>query len=239
MSTIAIAGGTGLLGRMLVSELRTRGHEVRALSRSSKEHPIDLETGRGLEAALAGADVVVGAANGPPSSRAKAVLVEGTKRLLEASEAHHVCVSIVGIEKVPMGYYRVKVAQEGAVKASGRAWSIVRATQFHELIGGLLLGPAARRVRLRSSALLQPVAAREVARAIADVAEGPPCRDTLEVAGPEVLTLGALSDARGGGVPLPLPLPPRLGRALRAGALTSGAPDVRGTTSFAQWLTTG
>jgi uncharacterized protein YbjT (DUF2867 family) len=239
MSTIAVAGGTGVLGTMVVSELRARGHEVRALSRSSSEHPVDLETGRGLQAALAGADVVVNAANGPPSSRAKAVLVEGTKRLLDVSEAHHICVSIVGIERVPASYYRVKVAQEQVVKTSGRAWSIVRATQFHELIGALLRGPAVRHVRLRSSALLQPVAAREAARAIADVAEGAPRHDTLEVAGPEVLTLSALSEARGGGVPLALPLPPRLGRALRAGALTSVAPGVRGTSSFAQWLTTG
>ncbi|MGI8579776.1 MAG: SDR family oxidoreductase [Solirubrobacteraceae bacterium] len=239
MSRIAIVGGTGMLGTVLVSELRARGHEVRALSRSSREHPVDLESGRGLEAALAGADVVVGAANGPPTSRAKRVLVEGTKRLLDASEAHHVCVSIVGIENMPMGYYRVKVAQEQAVRTSGRPWSIVRATQFHELIGGLLRAPAARHVRLRSSALVQPVAAREAARAIADVAEGAPRYDTLEVAGPEVLTLSELSDARGGGVPLALPLPPRLGRALRAGALIPGAPGVRGTTSFAQWLTTG
>ena len=172
MSAIAIAGGTGTLGALLVGQLRERGHQVRSLSRGSAEYPVDLTTGRGLERALDGVDVVVHAANGPPSRRAAAVLVDGTRRMVEASAAHHVCVSIVGIEDVPLGYYRVKMAQEEVVRSSGRSWTIVRATQFHELLGGLVRAAAACHVRLRSAARFQPVAAAEVARGLASVAEG-------------------------------------------------------------------
>jgi uncharacterized protein YbjT (DUF2867 family) len=138
MSTIGIAGGTGTLGALLVSQLRARGHDVRSLARGSTAYPVDLTTGRGLERALDGADVVIQAANGPASKRAAAVLVDGTKRLLDASTAHHVCAPIVGIEHVPAGYYRVKVAEEAVVRSSGRSWTIVRATQFHELLGRLV-----------------------------------------------------------------------------------------------------
>ena len=166
------------------------------------------------------------------------MLVDGTKRLLEVSEAHHVCVSIVGIEAVPLGYYRVKVEEEDVVRSSGRSWTIVRATQFHELLGGFVRAAGARHVRLRSAALFQPVAAAEVGHAVADVAEGSARHTTLNVAGPEVRTLSELSDLGASGLPLPLPLPPRLGRALRAGGLTIDTPDVRGSTTFSAWLAT-
>lgn len=241
MSTFAVIGGTGTLGRPLVAELRRRGLEVRVLSRGSAEHPVDLVSGQGLGRALAGVDVIVNAANGPPSRRAEAVLVDGTRRMLEISPAHHVCVSIVGIEDVPMGYYGVKVAQEEAVRASGRPWTIVRATQFHELLGRLVQGTARFRIALRSQALFQPVAVSEVATALADFAQTPRPHATLSVAGPEVLSLSQLGGAAGPAgpaIPLPVPLPPRIGRALRAGALTTQTPDVQGTITFARWLST-
>lgn len=209
----AIAGGTGTLGRPLAAALRADGHDVRALSRSAPEHPVDLTTGSGLAAALDGVDVVVHAHNG-----SKAVLLDGTRRLLWAADAHHVLVSIVGIEDVPFPYYRWKLAQEELVKTSGRPWSIVRATQFHDLVAKL--------DRFRSKALFQPVAPADVAAVCAQVGAGDPLRDTVQVAGPERRTL----DGR-----IPLPLPPRLGRALRRGALTAAAPDHTGTTTRAQW----
>lgn len=210
---IAIAGGTGTLGRPLTEHLRRDGHEVRVLSRSAAEHPVDLTTGAGLEAALDGVDAVVHAHNG-----GKAVLLGGTQRLLWAGDAHHVLVSIVGIEDVPFRYYRLKLEQEALVRAGGRPWSIVRATQFHDLMAKL--------VRFRSRALLQPVDPRDVAEVCARVAVGPPLTGTVQVAGPERLTL----DGR-----VPLLLPPRMGRALRAGALTTATPDVTGTTTWSQW----
>lgn len=241
---IAVVGATGTLGRAVVAELRGRGRDVRLLGRSSAEHPVDVTTGAGLHDALAGCGAVVDATNAPGRG-AGAVLVEGTRRLLaaeaECGVAHHVCVSIVGIERVPMSYYRTKLRQEEAVHAGGVPFSIVRATQFHDLVAALLAGFARRRVSPRSRARLQPVDVTEVARVVADVAIGEPLGATTTVAGPEPTDLSGLARTWAThtgrrGVPLPLPLPPRLGRALRAGGLTCAEPDVHGTTGFAAWL---
>jgi uncharacterized protein YbjT (DUF2867 family) len=110
---IAIAGGTGTLGSHITSELTTRGHDVRVLSRRSQQYPVDLTSGQGLAAALDGCDVVIDdASNASAPRRAMRVLVDGSKRLLAAEQksgvAHHVGISIVGCERVPLGYYRVK-----------------------------------------------------------------------------------------------------------------------------------
>jgi uncharacterized protein YbjT (DUF2867 family) len=242
---IAIVGGTGTLGRRVVQQLDARGHETRALSRSAPEFPVDLTTGAGLDVALEGCAVVVDASNGPPSRKAAAVLVDGSRRLLEAEAragvAHHVCVSIVGIEDVPMAYYKVKVAQEAVVEAGAVPWTIVRATQFHDLLGMLLAAAGRWRVLPAASARFQPVAVGEVARVVADVATGEPRRGRLSVAGPEVHDLAALGrawrEARGRRtIAVPVPLPGRAGKALRSGALTCAQPDVRGSGTFATWL---
>src|SRR5690348_3468426 len=116
--TIAIVGGTGTLGRQVAAELEARGNRVRPLSRHAPEYRVDLATGDGLGPALAGCDVVVDASNS--SARKPAgILVDGSRRLLEAEAAtgvkHHVCVSIVGCDQVPMGYYRAKSDQERVV----------------------------------------------------------------------------------------------------------------------------
>jgi len=128
---IAVVGGTGTIGRRIAAVLARDGHEVRALSRSAADYPVDLTTGAGVAGALEDCDVVIDASNGPPR-KARAVLVEGSRRMLEiearARVRHHVCVSIVGIEDVPMGYYRVKVEQERVVENGGVPWTIVRST---------------------------------------------------------------------------------------------------------------
>jgi uncharacterized protein YbjT (DUF2867 family) len=244
-STIAVLGGSGTLGAPLVAELRARGHDVRSLSRSSAEFPVDLTTGAGLGTALAGCEVVVDASNNPSRRGAKATLVEGTERLLEAGAAagvtHHVGISIVGCDRAPMGYYRVKTEQEQRVADGALPWSIVRATQFHELLAGLFDAAARFRLLPGLPAKLQAIAAAEVALAVADVAERPPRRGRLEVAGPEVVELRELARtwraATGRrGLIVPVTMPGRLGRALRDGALTNEQPDVRGTITFADWL---
>lgn len=231
-----------MLGVPLVAELERRGHDVRAVSRSSPAHRADVTTGEGIAEAVAGAGVVIHAQNGPPSKKASGAMVEGSRRLIAAAPAaHHVCVSIVGIERVPLAYYAVKLAQEAAVREHASAWTIVRATQFHPFATLAVRAAAKRHIRLRSSARLQPVDVADVARALADVAEQPPRRTIVDVVGPEVLTLSEIADRAVNGtaaLPLPVPWPPRLGRALRAGALTSDDPDVRGTTTIAQWLST-
>ncbi|MFG2718805.1 SDR family oxidoreductase [Streptomyces sp. NPDC048416] len=243
---IAVAGGTGTLGRHVVEELRARGHRVRVLSRRSAQYPVDLSTGEGLVAALAGCDVVVDAANSTSPRSMRATMVDGTRRLLDAERAagvgHHVCVSIVGCDRVPMPYYKVKTEQEALVTAGGVPWTIVRATQFHELAASAFAATVRARFLLASKGVtLQPIAAVEAARAVADAAGSAPCLGRIEVVGPERTDLRALATAwraatARSAVLLPVPLPGRLGRALRAGHLASDHPHARGTIGFAQWL---
>jgi uncharacterized protein YbjT (DUF2867 family) len=242
---IAVAGGTGTIGRRIAAVLAREGHEVRSLSRGATEYPVDLTTGAGLEAALEGCDVVVDASNGPPSSKARAVLVEGSRRMLEAETRagvrHHVCLSIVGIEDVPMAYYRVKVEQERVVESGGLPWTIVRSTQFHDLLGALLSAAGRRHVLPAAGAQFQPVDVDEAAAAVAAVATDAPRLGRATVAGPEVHDLRSLGrmwrEATGRrAIEIPIPLPGKLGRALREGRLTCADPDARGTRTFAAWL---
>jgi uncharacterized protein YbjT (DUF2867 family) len=239
---IAIVGGTGTVGRPIAAELAGRGHETRVLSRSG-EYPVDLSTGAGLAAALAGCDAVVDASNA--QKRARKVLVEGSRRLLaaeaEAHVGHHVCISIVGCDQVPMGYYKVKTEQEQVVQDGPVPWTIVQATQFHELAATALAAAARFRVLPVPRMKIQTIAAAEVARAVADVATAAPARGRIRVAGPQILTGAELARTwrRVTGqtaLLVPVPVPGRLGRALRDGGLTTSQPDVRGTTSFADWL---
>jgi len=254
---IAIVGGTGTLGRHVTDELAGRGHETRVLSRSGA-YPVDLRTGAGLAAALDGCAAVVDASNS--QKNAAEVLVEGSRRLLAAEATagvgHHVGVSIVGCDQVPIGYYRVKTEQEAVVTGGPVPWTIVAATQFHELVAAALAAAGRWHVLPVPRAQLQTVAARDVARVLADVAAATPARARLQVAGPQILTVRELAliwrEVTGtSAVLVPLPVPGRLGRALRSGALTAGAlpagalpagaltagPAVfRGTLTFADWL---
>jgi uncharacterized protein YbjT (DUF2867 family) len=240
---IAVVGGTGTLGRKVTDELDQRGHEVRVLSRSSPDFPVDLVSGQGLASALAGCGAVIDTSN--TQRHARQVMVEGTARLLAAEQqtgvGHHVCISIVGCDRVPMGYYRVKVEQERVVERGSVPWTIVRATQFHELVGGLFTTVARYRVLPVPAMPLQPVAAAEVGRVLSDAAESDPSGGRISVAGPQVLSVRELagiwlSDTGRSAVLLPVPLPGSTGRALRTGALTPGEADVTGVITFADWL---
>jgi uncharacterized protein YbjT (DUF2867 family) len=239
---IAIVGGTGTLGRHISAELAGRGHEARVLSRSG-EYPVDLTTGAGLSAALAGCDAVVDASNA--QKRAREVLVEGSRRLLaagaEAGVGHHVCISVVGCDQVRMGYYQVKTEQEQVVQDGPVPWTIVQATQFHELAASALAAAAKFRILPVPRMKIQTIAAADVARAVADGAAAAPARGRVRVAGPQILTGAELARTwrRVTGrtaLQVPVPVPGRLGRTLRDGGLTTSQPDVRGTTSFAEWL---
>lgn len=240
---IAITGGTGTLGRQVAEELRGGGHEVRVLSRHAPQYPVDLTTGAGLDKALAGCDVVIDASN-DSSKTAAATLVEGTRRLLAAGQAagvtHHVCVSILGCERVPVGYFRVKAEQEETVARGPVPWTVVRAAQFHEYVAAMLGAAARYRVIPVPRAVLQPVAVAEVARVVADVAVGGARRGQVSIAGPEPATVRDLARtwrraASRRAALVPLPLPGAAGRALRGGALTDPRPDVRGSLTFAAW----
>jgi uncharacterized protein YbjT (DUF2867 family) len=242
---IAITGGTGTLGRMVAEDLDRRGHEVRVLSRGAPRYRVDLSTGEGLDAALADCATVIDASNAASARQAEQILVRGSGRLLEAEQRagvrHHICVSIVGCERIPLGYFRAKAEQERVVEQGPVPWTIVRATQFHELAEATLAAAGRRHVLPLPSAVLQTVACVEVASAVADVAEKPPMLGRVEVAGPEVTDARALaatwrSVTGTRAVRLPVPLPGSLGRALRGGMLTTADPDVIGQVTFGSWL---
>jgi uncharacterized protein YbjT (DUF2867 family) len=236
---MAVVGGTGTLGRHIVDALRARRHEVRVLSRTSPDFRVDLTTGDGLERALQGCETVIDASNNT-SKAAAAILVDGSRRLLnaerEAGVRHHVCVSIVGCDLVPTSYFKVKVEQERTTEHGGVPWTIVRATQFHELVIGMLAALGSWRVLPLPRGPLQPIAAADAARAIATFAEGPPLLKRVNVAGPQIVDVRGLARvwlSHGGrGLLVPIPLPGAIGRALRAGGLTCDRPDVRGTIPF-------
>src|SRR5262245_15448020 len=186
---IVVIGGSGLIGTKLVNNLRRQGHEVVAASPSSGVNAV---TGEGLAGALNGAQVVVDVANAP-SWEDKAVLefFEISSRNLLAAEAaagvkHHVALSVVGTDRLlGSGYFRAKMAQEKLIKAAKIPYTIVRATQFFEFTGGIAKEATEGATVRLPSALMQPIAAEDVAAALADVAVGKPMNGTLEIAGPE------------------------------------------------------
>jgi uncharacterized protein YbjT (DUF2867 family) len=232
---IAIAGGTGTVGAEAVRELESRGHEVRVLTRHAPEYPVDLSDGSGLAAALTGVDVVVNAANG-----SRKVLVDGTARLLRAAKDagvhHYVGVSIIGIDRVGIPYYKAKLAQEDLIQRSDVPWTIVRATQFHPFLAHTFATSAKFGVVPCLEFPVQPVDPRELGRVLAETAEAEPLRAITQFAGPEVLSgceLARRWRRRTGSHALPVRLP--VTRAMRSGALTS--PDARrGTMTFDEWL---
>jgi uncharacterized protein YbjT (DUF2867 family) len=188
---IVVIGGSGLIGSKLVNTLRERGHDVLAASPSTGVNSITRE---GLAAAMDGADVVVDVANAP-SWEDQAVLdfFEISSRNLLAAEAaagvrHHVALSIVGSERLPEnGYFRAKVAQENLIKAAGIPYSLLRATQFFEFVGGIVQSFAVGEEIRVSPALIQPLASDDVVAALADVVLAAPVNGTVEVAGPEAM----------------------------------------------------
>jgi uncharacterized protein YbjT (DUF2867 family) len=193
---IVVIGGSGLIGTKLVNNLRQHGHEVVAGSPSTGVNTV---TGEGLVETLAGAEVVVDVANAPVwEDKAVLEFFETSGRNLLAAEAaaavgHHVALSVVGTERLLVsGYFRAKMAQENLIKASKIPFTIVRATQFFEFVGGIAhFSTEGATVRL-PAALMQPIAADDVAAALADVAIAEPLNDTIEVAGPEPIRMDEL-----------------------------------------------
>ncbi|HEY0713207.1 MAG TPA: NAD(P)H-binding protein [Polyangia bacterium] len=186
---IVIIGGTGLIGTKLGQRLRDGGHEVFAAAPASG---VDILTGAGLDAALAGKDVVVDVSNSPSFEDAAVLsFFETSARNVLPAEAragikHHIALSVVGDDRMgDIGYMRAKIAQEKAIKASQVPYTIVRATQFFEFIGAIAnTGTVGDTVRL-PYALMQPIAANDVATLLAEVVVQAPLNDTIEIAGPE------------------------------------------------------
>jgi uncharacterized protein YbjT (DUF2867 family) len=195
---IAVFGGSGLVGKQLVSVLHERGHEVVAASPSLGG--VNTVTGEGLAAALEGAEVVVDVTNAPCWDDGEDLeFFETSSRNLLSAEAtagvkHHIVLSVVGADRVTdFGYFRAKVAQENVVLSNRNIpYTILRATQFFESMG--VFGPAADGLTIRvPPAYMQPIASQDVATALADVAVSEPTNGTVDIAGPDRATLEDLT----------------------------------------------
>lgn len=242
---IVIIGGTGLIGTKLAKRLRARGHEVNAASPSSGVNTITRE---GLAQAMDGADIVVDVANSP-SFEPKAVLefFQTSGRNLLAAEAaagvkHHVALSVVGTDRLPdNGYFLAKLAQEKLIQASGMPYTILRATQFFEFVQGIVQTSADDKVVRLSPAQFQPVAAEDVADALADVTLAKPANGIVELAGPERIGLDEIARrylvAKKDSRKVVADAHARyFGSELDDRSLTPGANPRLGTTRFADWL---
>ena len=203
----AVIGGTGLIGSRVVADLDAAGHHAVPHSPATG---VDLVTGRGVGEAVAGADVVVNLTDSPAfGETSPAFFRSSMDRLLAASGqagvGHLVILSIVGVDQVPeLDYYRAKVLQEEILRAGPVPYSIVRATQFMEFVDAILSWTADDETVRLPRTPLQPIAAADVARVVAEVAVGTPLNGTTEIAGPDVfpldelgrLTLAARGDGR-------------------------------------------
>ena len=190
---IVVVGGTGLIGAKLVSQLLEQGHEAVA---ASPKTGINSITGEGLADALKGASVVVDVTNSPSWEDAAVLkfFETSTRNLLKyeaaAGVGYHVALSVVGTERLlESGFFRAKLAQENLIKASPNPYTIVRATQFFEFARQIAdFSTVGNQVRL-PAALFQPMAAGDVAAALARIAVNPPVNGTVEIGGPEQLRL--------------------------------------------------
>jgi len=193
---IIVIGGTGLIGSKLVAILQQRGHDARAASPNSG---VNTMTGEGLDAALAGADIVVDVANSP-SFADDAVMEFFTtsgRNLLAAAKAagvkHHVALSVVGTDRLAeSGYFRGKIAQEALIRDSRLPYTIVHSTQFYEFLGGIVASSTDGDTIRLSPAHIQAISSDDVALAMADYTLGEPKNSVVEIAGPERVRLADL-----------------------------------------------
>ncbi|KDN84510.1 SDR family oxidoreductase [Kitasatospora cheerisanensis] len=253
--TLLVTGATGVLGREVLRRAHETGCTVRALTRRTAPPDVpgaagtdwrtgDLTANTGLDAALIGVDTVIHCASDPrrPQHDLPALrhLLDAARR---AGVRHVVNISIVGVDRVPMRYYRIKLAGEQLLAASGLGWTNLRATQFPQLLDGMLTALARLPVvPMLAGTPVQPVHPAEVADRLVTLALGQPAGHAPDFGGPEIhpATELAASWLRATHRPrrvLPLHLPGRLGTALRHGHLTTPT-HPHGTTTWTDYLTT-
>src|SRR5215468_8749322 len=242
---IVVIGGTGLIGSKLVRKLRENGHEAVAASPNSGVNTL---TGEGLAEALKGASVVVDVSNSPSWEDAAVMkFFETSTRNLLAQEAvagvgHHVALSVVGTDRLlASGYFRAKMAQEKLIKTSSIPYTIVRATQFFEFVGGIVQSATEGQTVRVPPVLMQPIAADDVAAVVADVALVAPLRGTVELAGPEPIRQDDLvrQFLTATGDPRKVVIDPKAlyyGLTLNDQSLTPGDHPRLGPTHFGDWL---
>ena len=194
---IVVIGGTGLIGGTLVRVLQRDGHDVVAASPTTGVNTI---TRVGLAAAIAGADAIVDAADAP-SFDDEAVLDYFTasgqhlaRAAADAGVRHHVALSVVGADRLTgSGYMRAKVVQERIVREAGTPYTVLRSTQSFELLRSVADAATDGAVVRLTPALVQPIAAGDIAATLADIVTAPPANDTVEVAGPDPMRLSTLA----------------------------------------------
>lgn len=247
ISDVLVTGGTGVLGRRVVERLRAGGSGIRVLSRSGRPGTVrgDLLTGEGLDEALRGVDAVIHLATNP-YRKTRQTDVGGTERLLQAAAragvSHTVYISIVGVDQNSFPYYQAKLDAERVVERSPVPWTILRATQFHDLVLSVmrLVDRIPVAAVVPKGFLLQPIDAGEVAGRLVDLALSGPAGRVPDVGGPEVRTATELArtyfEATGRGRRLvEMPLPGKAARAFREGAQT--CPDcVYGSVTWEEFL---
>jgi uncharacterized protein YbjT (DUF2867 family) len=218
---IVVTGATGQLGKPTAAALAAQGADVREVSRHGAI-PADLLGGTGVSAALAGADTIVHAATmgGRRDLAMAANLVSAAKN---AGVGHIVLVSIVGIDRIPLGFYKDRLAIEGIVASSGVPFTIQRATQFHSFVEGFFSAQRFSPVVFTPSLRVQPIAVEEVGARLADLALAGPQGRADDIGGPETRTVrdfyAEWREATGGRrVAVPVRLPGKLFAVFDAGA---------------------
>jgi uncharacterized protein YbjT (DUF2867 family) len=244
---VAVVGGTGLVGRHAVTSLGAAGHEAVVIARSTG---VDVVTGEGLDEVLAGVDGVIDVINAPAADEATTVAFFGaaTRNLLageqRAGVRHHVLLSIVGVDRIARNaHYAGKRRQEELIEAGSVPFTIVRATQFHEfaamVVGWAREGDSA----VVPPLLMQPVAAADVGRVMAEIAVGEPMAGTIELAGPETQDLVDMARRTLAAHGETVRLVPSWHGAFgvqSAGDVLLPGPDARiAPTTFDEWLTNG
>jgi len=242
---IVVIGGSGRIGSRLIKKLSDKGHEALSASPSTGINTI---TGEGLDGVLTGAQVVVDVANSPSFEEKTATDFFETagKNLLTAEKragvGHHLALSVVGTERpLGIGYFRAKLAQEKLITSSGVPYTILHSTQFFEFIDGIIQSGSEGNVIRVSPALVQPIAADDVASALAELTLGAPLNDTVEVAGPDACSLDTFARkylaAKGDGRQIIADVHARyFGAELDDRSLMPDDHPRFGSTSFEDWL---
>ncbi len=250
---ILVTGGTGTLGRHIVHQLPTAGHEVSVLTRRTtlpagfpacRVRTADLATGQGLAAAVTGVDAVIHCASNPTQLRAT-VDLRGTRNLIAAAQAgsspHLTYISIVGCDQIPVPYYKAKQQAEQLIADSGLSWSILRATQFHDLLLRALSACSKPPVAIVPKGFaFQPVNSGEVASRLISITEARLTGRRPDFGGPRTADIAdwmrlylATIESRKGLVNAPVP--GRIGRGFREGRNTVKSGD-RGSATFEEFL---
>jgi uncharacterized protein YbjT (DUF2867 family) len=241
---ILVLGGTGLIGSKVVHILQEQDHDVLAASART----VDVLTGKGLSEALRGTEVVVDLTNSPSFEDAAVMnfFMTSARNLFPAETAagvrHHVALSIVGADRmVNIGYMRAKVAQEHAIKSSGIPYTIVRSAQFFEFVGPLVDNSTSGKTVRISNVLMQPIAAEDIAAAVAKVALQPPKNGYINIAGPDRLRQDELAREflKARNDPRQVATDPSLGYyggQVPENALVPEHADLLGAMHFSDWL---